>query len=116
MMKLVDKTYKAIKHKLLSELAKLDFELFRDVPSDPFGSRYIEFRSGELAIRFLFDGKECWFLIQKCVDMRQEPYQKWEDIKLERFDVRADGPERSNEIVISFNSTIDQMVSELRGA
>lgn len=86
--KYINETFLLIESKLLEKLKEQNFSLSSSkISEDDFGSRYSIWKNyAELiAIRFVWDGKESWFLIEESpFTLNNEP-NSWADIILVPF-------------------------------
>ncbi len=115
-MKQIDKVYVSVTNRMRSELPELGFVSFREDLEGPFGSKVLEFRHDLQAIRFIWDGRESWFLLEYCADLGAKPYPKWKDIRLERLEFREPNEEESEVLVSVFCKSIINFANEYRAA
>jgi hypothetical protein len=112
----IDRIYRDVKESILAELSPAGFELFRDEVDGPFGSNYIELHRGREAIRFVWDGKESWFVLERCPDTGLEPHPSWKDVRFERIKLSDLDAEMSKQLFQVFREAIGGLASEYRAA
>ena len=105
-MKQVYKVYEVVTQWMQSTLSEVGFEYAREDLDGPMGSRHLELLRGNEAIRFVWDGKESWFVLEYCADIGVVPYPSWEDIRLERTEFIEPNEEKSNSLVEAFIESI----------
>ena len=111
----VDRIYSNTRSNLLGMLPSFGFTLQTDEKSGAFGSRYLEFQCEERAIRFLWDGREGWFLLGYCSDLSMEPAPRWEDLYFKKVDIRNAGVEVFEEVEKSLGVAIEDLIEKLEG-
>ncbi len=114
-MSTVDRVYSDTCSYLMSMLLDFGFYVQKDEKTGPFGSRYIELHREKEAIRFLWDGREGWFLLGYCDDISMKPYPKWEDLYFEKLDIRKADNEKYEEVEGSLRIAIDDLKDKLEG-
>ena len=111
----VDRIYAEIRSNLIGALPNFGFALQVDETSGPFGSRYVEFHCEERAVRFLWDGREGWFLLGYCIDLSVEPSPKWEDLYFKKVDIRHSDNEIYEDVERSLAIAIEDLKEKLEG-
>lgn len=112
----VDRIYSDTRALLLELCADRGFTTQTDEKSGPFGSRYLELHCETRAVRFLWDGREGWFLLGYCPDLSREPSPSWEDLYFQKVDVRQADKETYNEIGRALAASVEDLKNKLEGA
>src|SRR5437016_3075539 len=111
MMDHATKIFCEIKQKLVAHLPALGFALVEErYFPEAFGSKHAIFRREKEAIRFLWDGREGWFILQSCADVDKESWRDWKDLDFQSFDKRTDGDLRAQEIVAALTSSLSKQL------
>lgn len=99
-----------------AQLLPMGFIIFINEEDGPFGSKLIELHRDNQGIRFLWDGKESWFVLQNCENVSLEPLPVWKDVLFKR--VRLDGldEEKTEYLVSSFRKSLDQAMEDYQAA
>ncbi len=111
----VDRIYSDTRALLLELCVEQGFSAHTDEKSGPFGSRYLELHCENKAVRFLWDGREGWFLLGYCPDLSVEPSPNWEDLYFQKVDIRRADTETYDEVGRTLSASIEELKRLLEG-
>ena len=109
----IDRVYSDIRTQILGLCADHGFQTHTDEKSGPFGSRYLELHCETKAIRFLWDGREGWFLLGYCPDLSAEPAPNWEDLYFQKLDIRMADEATYEKVGQSLAASVDVLKEKL---
>ena len=109
----VDRIYSDTRTLLLQLCADRGFSTHTDEKSGPFGSRYLELQCENTAIRFLWDGREGWFLLGFCPDLLEEPSPSWEDLYFQKVDIRQADEKEYDEVGRALAASVEELKKKL---
>ena len=112
----IDRIYSNTRTHLLEICANRGFSTHTDEKSGPFGSRYLELHCETTAVRFLWDGREGWFLLGYCPDLSLEPAPRWEDFYFQKVDIRQADAATYDEVERSLAAAVEAIKEKLGGA
>jgi hypothetical protein len=115
-MTYIDKIFGQIRDVMRDQLFPLGFVIFDYEEDGPFGSKLISLHRNNQGIKFLWDGKESWFVLQDCEDVSVKPLPMWKDILFKRVDLDNLDDEKSEDLVSSFCKYVDQFAENFLAA
>lgn len=105
---IVDNVYKQVKTSLTERLTAQGYQPVHEQHHDPvFNSRYIIWSNNREAMRFTWDGKENWFILEITEMLPLTALSPWDEIIVVPFDAESDWVGYQEHILKKIISSID---------
>lgn len=114
-MDCVYKAWQAMKGVLRIRCAAHAFSLVEEVSHpEAFGSRYALFRRGIAALRFIWDGKDGWFILEHTEDVNAKwPEERWQEITHVQFSPK-DPAHDENTVISGLMPPLEEFLARFR--
>ncbi len=105
----------AIRDQMICELEPLGFKVVEEEINGAFGSYYVTIAHRINALRFVWDNRESWFLLEQTNKFFEPAFGNWNELLLIRIPRKQWGNEKVEEVIYSFISEIKKYKGLLQG-